>query len=814
MKDKKKLIVKCMCAGMLAFIIAWLIVSHIGKIHVRDSVYYANQFAVQDYTIENGDYRVTGKSPQLVCRAIDRYVDKAAIYLAKPAEEDFQVTVYYVENDGAFTINNKKIVQINQGETMAEAMIGQNVWSLRVDIEGEQPDASFQFAYTILSNDLFAPLKGIHGDRFRIIFFVIFFILLHLIFPVKTMYEKIFKWRWGIACILLLYMVVNQYHFSSIGVYANTVQVGEGSEYMYPVFGESRPMRSDEWCHETPRILSAKYNDFAKYNEIIMATSTPNLAATGLHKSYAALALPERWLYYFLGNEYGISFQWNFAFFTAFMCTFELMLILTKRKKLLSLTGTCLIVFSAFFQWWSFSTVIWTTSMFLVCVWYFFHSDRWWKRLFFAMTTAIAAARYVIILYPALQVPMGYFILIMFVWMWMQSKNERGQFKKQDWLMLAFSVVFSCSLIAAYLYDITDYIEAISDTVYPGKRISCGGMALYRLFSYIQEIKYPIYGGINECENSVFLNFFPLALIGVLYGVIKNKKKDFLKIALLVYSGILTLYCSVGLPKIFCKLTLLSSCTELRAVAVLAYIQIFFLIYLLQEEEFPRKMPLWMGILCAILGTGLAIYEVQKYYPDYNSGAYLFVAGIVNILYGIVILVKVKKRVWLNVACGGLIVVSVAAGVRVNPLMKGLDAIYSKPIVQEIQKIVADEPDAVWISTSPYPGFLVACGAKTLNGNNYMPNLKFWELLKGEAGVTPRNFNRYANVKVTVDNRPTKLTLTYVDTLLLRLNYADLEKLNISYILSSDESEFDECENAIQIYNENGYYIYKVQRGK
>ena len=54
----------------------------------------------------------------------------------------------------------------------------------------------------------------------------------------------------------------------------------------------------------------------------------------------------------------------------------------------------------------------------------------------------------------------------------------------------------------------------------------------------------------------------------------------------------------------------------------------------------------------------------------------------------------------------------------------------------------------------------------------------------------------------------------YADQVAINLNYNDLEKLNIEYILSTkDLSEEEYSKIFEELYNEDGMYIYKVTKG-
>ena len=86
------------------------------------------------------------------------------------------------------------------------------------------------------------------------------------------------------------------------------------------------------------------------------------------------------------------------------------------------------------------------------------------------------------------------------------------------------------------------------------------------------------------------------------------------------------------------------------------------------------------------------------------------------------------------------------------------------------------------------PDYLIACGARTYNSTNYIPNLKFWEKLD-EKGEQDEVYNRYAHVYISLTDQATTMNLENIDYIHLDLNYEDLKKLNIDYILSTSELE-------------------------
>lgn len=87
-------------------------------------------------------------------------------------------------------------------------------------------------------------------------------------------------------------------------------------------------------------------------------------------------------------------------------------------------------------------------------------------------------------------------------------------------------------------------------------------------------------------------------------------------------------------------------------------------------------------------------------------------------------------------------------GAMVLPVQRGTDAIYSKPLAKAISAIVEEDPDAKWIALDSwlYADFSAACGASTINSNNYMPNFALWQKLFDQQTYEEYNdiYNRYA----------------------------------------------------------------------
>jgi hypothetical protein len=150
----------------------------------------------------------------------------------------------------------------------------------------------------------------------------------------------------------------------------------------------------------------------------------------------------------------------------------------------------------------------------------------------------------------------------------------------------------------------------------------------------------------------------------------------------------------------------------------------------------------------------------------------------------------------------------------VNPVMRGLDAIYSKPVANKIKELATNN-DEKWIAigTAEYSQFLIACGASTISSINFYPNMDLWRALdpSGEYALV---YNRYAHINVSLINEPTWFELDRLDVFSLHLSYDDLSIANVKYVYSPRPLEDIHNLEKIKfnlLYEYLGAWIYSVE---
>ncbi len=654
----------------------------------------------------------------------------------------------------------------------------------------------------------------IYRETFLTIAFILF--LLHIFIDIKVLYGFIFKQRFLLGLFLLVLLVAAKINFSNIAVFNQYVQPGKGNEFISPIFGTPRAIRSDEWGVSTPRTLTYQYCAGEKYNDIIMGTETPNLSATNVLLSPAIIAKPIYIGYLFLSADYALAFQWSGLFILAILMVNEFFLVVTKEKKVISASLSCVIVFSSFFMWWSGVVGIVYGTGATAYIYRFLNTKAFKRRVFYGIVVAILGASFVCDLYPAWLVPSGYIFLSVIIWAFISNFENIKRFIIKDWVVFGLVIALALTIIGLYYINQLDYLNAISSTTYPGAREDFGGFSLNKLWEYPASLLFPFKsGGFAESEHGTFFSFFPLPMLLSVYLLFKSKKKDILSIFLLTVALFLTIYCTVGLPTFLAKITLISNSTIWRAADYLGFIQIVILARVLSEyEENNIVIPKTLGLLVA---AALSIFTVLNCLSNFPEPGYMSkLYTVVSILYIFLMaycLMSEKRDQVRKAALISLAVLNIFSAAFVLPIQKGADPIYSKPVAKEIARITRSSADAKWIAVDQFieANFYAACGAKVINSNNYIPNITMWKALFPN-GEYEEIYNRYAHLIISFTDDTTHLSLNQADLITLYLNYDDIEKLQAEYLVS--KREFTSHEQAVidaeEIYSEDGIFIYRI----
>jgi hypothetical protein len=638
-------------------------------------------------------------------------------------------------------------------------------------------------------------------------------------------FDKKVKTYIGVCSLLFVLFVGLKLHNSSIALWS--ANMNDGADLRRGIVeGDPLPIRSDEWLVTTPFTMSQEKKHHPVTNEALGYGKIPLIM--GLPANHLlSIIKPALWGYYFLDTERAFSWNWNFKIFPFLIASFLFLLLFTNNNFLVSLFGSLWLFLSSAIQWWSINTEVFTWGLVsITSIIYILYAGKTRVIILNGFIFLLAAYSFVMVLYPAYQVPLAYFLLALLAG-FVISKKEFRLLLNNKWVklsVLAVSTVFLLSLLLFWYNECKETIRVVTDTVYPGKRDEIGGgftfPAMFKdNFSwFVNQNTFPPQWG-NICELSSFLMLSPIATILIIYSYLKNKTINPLLIPLLIFQVIVYIWLLNGFPPFIARLSMFSTTTTGRTLFIFGFANIIFtLIYLSQfsktSEETPLR-PRMIVVFSIIMGTVFLInYQLNKQVDHFFTRTQVINASILVAGLNWLVVYYSERKIFqylFFVSC----LFFVASNVFINPLSKGLSPFFENPLYKKVTAIKDKDPEAGWIVFEHMmaPDFLKAAGINCFNGVQFAPPLNKLRILD-PSGKSQNIYNRYAHIMVS----------PYVnakDTVEFKLGQADLysikvdpcsprlRQMGIKYLLFSYEPPKDQTRCLEKVDEASGFYIFK-----
>lgn len=664
-------------------------------------------------------------------------------------------------------------------------------------------------------------------DRIFLLSAILIFIFMHFIFKLDKMYNFIYKHRFKIAGIIFIIAVIFEYSGSSIGVYNELFQGESTDTYFKPVLGKYRSIRSDEWVVNTPIFVSQAIDEdskFAYYNDNLRGTETDMVSIVAPPVlDILTLARPFNLGFIIFGASRGLSVLWAGKWIALMLVAFEFFMLITDKKKLISLCGMMLVVFSASTQWWNFTDVFLWGMLALILIDKFLKTQSIKTKILCAIGVFISMISYVFIMYPAWQIPFIFIYLALFISLCIKNRKIY-KVKKKDIVIILLVILAVAGIGIRYLTMSQEALNATMNTDYPGNRFETGGDGAKVIFSYVYSFAFPYSNVENPCEFAGMISFYPLPMILAIIYIIRNKdRKKHLGffIPLLILSIIYSIFTLFETNELFAKLTFLYMTPGRRLAMPLGFIQILLLIYTLSITKTDTKLmkddiAKIVSIILSVIIMSIAINTAPA---NFLGSLRTYCCGLILVifLYLILTMNNAKNKKILII---GLIGMALVTGTTVNPIQKGISVLTDKPLAKETQKIVKEDPENnLWITDNTIfymPNYLLASGAKVLNSTNIYPNFNLYKTVLSEEDYNNKEirqiYNRYAHVTMEITENENRVELIYQDSIRVKLTPEKVSELGIKYIVSTrDLNTFDtEKVDFEEIYNEQGVNIFKV----
>lgn len=633
-------------------------------------------------------------------------------------------------------------------------------------------------------------------------------ILSHL----RVMVLFLIKWRYLVALVVFAVCVALNLHGSSINEYNKLFVNYDQYESESVVLGKSRGVRSDEWLVHAPYYMSQQYNNYEKDSDFVSLEGQDMIVGYNAPVADVTLiAKPFTWGYVLFGNERGLSWYWCSKLILLMLVTFELCMVVTRKNKKVSLLGMFLVAFAPAVQWWFVPHMVdvffWGMAVF-VLAYHFFMSEKW-LRVLWMILLPLAVITFVLALFPSLQISVGLLMLALFI-ACMVRDRDKITFKKKDIWRIVVMGLFVLGVLGYTIWTSKDAVKALYSTVYPGKRVALGGGAgVKALFTDLTSFALPFkeitYS--NSSEVSTFIHFAPIFLM--LYPVIwKKMKKDknmMVGNVLLVCVIVMVVFMLVGFPELLAKITFFSYINRMDMAYGLA--ATIFTIWGI-DMIWKKKLFTWKQILGVLAIYGfLYVCFVGADELTYFGWKYYLAAIAVLLILGYLMLSGHQKTFLI-----GMIALVLVSGATVNPIARGVSALFDHPLEQKIKEIASEDKDAYWLSVNNIilQQVGIANGAKMLNAVNFYPDFEKWKLVD-EDGEYKDIYNRYAHISVALTDKDTEYAVGATpDLITIKLNCKDVLKWPVKYLVSVGKLE--SCtDNFEKIYDdtEGEHYIYR-----
>ncbi len=630
-----------------------------------------------------------------------------------------------------------------------------------------------------------------------------------------------------IVCLTLFLLFVSlKWHNSSIPYWNQVVNDG-GDPDRGLLAGKPLRIRSDEWLVASSFILAQQKKEFPVSNEALGYGKTP--LTFGLPTNHlVSIIRPTFWGYYFLDIERAFAWHWNFKIFPFLISSFLLLMLFTQNNFLLSIFGSIWLFLSSAIQWWSINTELFTFGCLSVISFiYILYSDKPKIIIVNGVLFIISSYSFAMVLYPAYQVPMAYFLFALILGYLIKNKNRlRLKFTNTlTWKVLTLGCSMAILLYLVYLFyhESKDTIEVITNTVYPGKRNEKGGdFSIFRLFTdnfslFMSQEKFPSHWG-NICEISSYLMLFPIASIIIVADFIKTKKTDPLLFSLLIFQFVIFIWFFVGFPEILAKLSFFNSSPTYRTFFVFGFSNVIATILFLSHHKnliiknnIVTKLILFFSIF--ILSYSINYLLNQEAHSFFSTTQVLTASIIFSCLNWLVIHFNENKiyRIAFYIIC----LLFIIPNIKINPLSKGLSPYYENGIYKTVSGINTKDPGSGWavFGIFTYANFLKSAGINCFNGVQMVPPLSKLHVLDPEM-KNESIYNRYAHIAFS----------TYIDgqdSVEFSLNQNDLYSINmdpcsprlyemgIKYFLFTYPPKPVEVEYMTPVLDTLGVFIYK-----
>lgn len=509
------------------------------------------------------------------------------------------------------------------------------------------------------------------------------------------------------------------------------------------IWGEPRPIRSDEWAVVTPLTQALVNNDFQQFNATSIYNENLRINYGLPIYDWGMIFKPSMWGYLFLSPAYAYSLQW-FLTFALFIIGYFKLFQQIGLKPIVALGLTLIIYFSGYSQfWWNEKGPIFVFFSWLTLVLISKYNLPLLLRLI--LFYWLATSWFITNLYPPVILSLAFVGGLLFLCF--------GQywFTWQRLLGLGLSGLLA---IGTALFYLQDYLLQTMQTVYPGSRNASGGstpirefLAQFQPFSMYDSTFTPINQNISEI-GVVALPFILMGLFHIDYKQLKNVKLD--KNILILGAGLVLMFLwmlapiPASLGKIFLWNNVQPERMEYAAGITLA------ILVCLIADKITFKISLMRFVLYSCTVTALWLALTQPFFGWQMSGM-LDLLLIPVMLSAYVLIKKFNYPIFNSFIILSAFIVA-AVNIFFNPIQSAKAIFEQDFAIKKILNQYVNNQNIIAIQG--FPGAtLNGLGYKSITHVTPIPQLTFWKQKYPDLPEEKFNhtFSRYSHIILNSD---------------------------------------------------------------
>lgn len=543
-----------------------------------------------------------------------------------------------------------------------------------------------------------------------------------------------------IVCILYLAACLGlQTHGFSLGIWGDILQRPEISETWA---GKNRANRSDDWMGLLPLVLSQTQHEpaFPKINTLIHPDGQNmvfGVSAPVWH--WSTLFKPHVWGY-FLSPDFGLSWHWNFRVVALALSAYFFFRLIFQASAFSAAIGALCLTSSSFFAYWSFISEPLTSLALASCILthLILHSPR---PLLWVLALSWTAASFCLSsLYPPFQIPLLYFSLFVGAAQFASNQSAFNQWPLKKLALVLSAILIAGALVAVHFWQNTATIELLTNTAYPGQRVSTGGSLSLSHFFHLTLLGLSGYSAYSPINISEMGSGFYLGVAFIISSFLHKPERHFteLRRALAALTVIFGVYSFFGIPEFLAKLSLLSYVPASRTLGLWTLLNICWTVYFVSSKGF-RTRPLIPVLVLLLIALGAGTLGPQASTHINLAKAVIGSAVVCTVAF---CFWKKPQLAWII-----FLIISSITSLWFNPInSKTFAKIQASEATSKIKAKMAEEnyDSIVFLDKSAAVANLPRMlGIQSYGGLLYPPQLDFFEGLD-ERGENRTHYNRFA----------------------------------------------------------------------